>query len=201
MHKILAVCLGICIVLCSASAIAQKSIDMSSSKVVDGTKASSAMTNPTDLMAGSKARTPDLIVQSASVTGVPTASGDVVLMPLQITVKNQGGRTSEDFNVGAQGHAVDGNAYGFTYVVIGENHMPDPRYGVLVSGLDAGASKTFNGFLVMRSQPTDQPLNPGTSYEITAMVDYNLDPDSFGYAWGVAESNENNNQLTVNYPA
>jgi hypothetical protein len=125
---------------------------------------------------------------------------DLLFIPLQITVKNLGGSTSEEFNVGAQGRAIDGNAYGYLYFVAGQAQMPDPRNGVSVMGLGAGASRTFNGYLILRAQPTNQALNIGTRYQITAMVDYNLDPDSFGYAWGVKESNENNNQLIISYP-
>jgi len=163
---------------------------------------SAGVLNPSAVagVSGTIARMPDLTITSASVTSAPIRSGDLLFIPLQITALNQGGITTEEFNVGAEGRAIDGNAYGFIYIVPGENPMPDPRYGVDVRGLAAGASKTFDGLLVLRSQPTNQALNPGTRYTITAMVDYNKDPDQFGYAWGVKESNEDNNQLVVNYP-
>jgi hypothetical protein len=151
-------------------------------------------------MAGATARMPDLTVTSARVTAAPWSYGDLLFIPLQITVKNQGASTNQEFNVGGTGIAVDGNAYGFVYIVPGENHMSDPRYGVSVMGLAGGASKTFNGFLILRPQPITQSLNPGTSYEITTEVDYNHDPDEFGYEWGVKESNEENNGLVIYYP-
>jgi hypothetical protein len=198
MHKMLAICLGICLILCSAPAFADKANTMS-----EAVKAQPSGLTPSAVAgtSGTIARMPDLTITSASVTSAPIRQGDLLFIPLQITVLNQGGSTTQDFNVGAEGRATDGNAYGFIYIVPGENHMPDPRYGVDVMGLSAGASKTYNGLLVLRSQPINQPLNPGTRYSITAMVDYNKDPDQFGYAWGVKESNENNNQLVINYPS
>ena len=195
MYKRLMICLCICFVLCSASVLAQKDI-----AVLNSSKAQIAQrVTPGSIVAG-PSTLPDFNITSASVTGQPMRVQDLLFIPLQITVKNLGRSTSQEFNVGAQGRAIDGNAYGFLYFVPGENQMPDPRYGVSVMGLAGGASKTFNGFLILRAQPINQALNIGTRYQITAMVDYNLDPDSFGYAWGVKESNENNNQLIINYP-
>ncbi|MFB3765975.1 MAG: hypothetical protein ACE14P_12120 [Methanotrichaceae archaeon] len=196
MNKRLILCLGICIILCSASVLAQKA-NVKSPDIVQA----SQNLNPASAVSNlARVQMPDLTVTSASVTGQPVKVQDLLMVPLQITVRNSGGSTTADFNVGAQGRAVDGNAYGYLYYVPGENQMADPRSGVLVNGLAGGASKTFNGFLIMRAQPINQPLNIGTRYQITAMVDYNLDPDSFGYTWGVKESNENNNQLVINYP-
>ena len=43
-------------------------------------------------------------------------------------------------------------------------------------------------------------MNAGSKYKITAMVDYNLDPDSGYYMWGINETNEVNNKLVINYP-
>lgn len=196
MYKRFMICLCICLFVCSASVLAQKNI--ATDKQLDAAQTVQRVT-PGSIAAGASLL-PDFNITSASVTGQPTRVSDLLFIPLQITVRNLGGNTNEEFNVGAQGRAIDGNAYGFLYFVPGENQMPDPRYGVSVNGLAAGASKTFNGFLILRAQPINQALNVGTTYQITAMVDYNLDPDSFGYAWGVKESNENNNQRIINYP-
>lgn len=199
MYKSLAICLCLCLVLCSTPVLAQKS----NTQMMEMQKASSSISGPYTTgagMAGATARMPDLTITSAQVTAAPWSYGDLLFIPLQITMMNQGASTSQEFNVGATGRAVDGNAYGFIYTVPGENHMPDPRYGVSVMGLARGASKTFNGILILRPQPITQPLNPGSRYEITAEVDYNHDPDQFGYAWGVKESNEENNMLVINYP-
>lgn len=199
MYKFLALCLGLCLILCSAPGLAQKS----NTQMMEMQKGPSSAANPYTTvagMAGATARMPDLTVTSARVTAAPWSYGDLLFIPLQITAMNQGAGTNQEFNIGATGRAVDGNAYGFVYIVPGENHMSDPRYGVSVVGLAGGASKTLNGFLILRPQPITQQLNPGTSYEITAEVDYNHDPDEFGYEWGVKESNEENNELVINYP-
>ena len=197
MYKILTICLSL-LILCSVPAMAEKSTAQSA----DIVKAPATIVAPSaTASAGSAlARLPDLIVTSANVTSAPWSYGDLMFIPLQISVKNQGGSTTQEFNVGATGRSVDGNAYGFIFIAPGQNHMPDPRYGVSVMGLVASASKTFNGILILRPQPITQTLNAGTRYQITAEVDYNHDPDSSSYSWGVSESNENNNQLVINYP-
>jgi hypothetical protein len=199
MYKILALCLGLCLILCASPGFAQKS----NPQMMEMQKAYTGMLSPDTAIsgtAGTAARMPDLTITSARVTAAPWSYADLLFIPLQITAKNQGASTSQEFNVGATGRAVDGNAYGFIYIVPGENHMPDPRYGVSVMGLAGGASRTFNGILILRPHPITQSLNPGSRYEITAEVDYNHDPDSFGYAWGVKEGNEDNNVLVINYP-
>jgi hypothetical protein len=159
---------------------------------------------------------PDLRIDSARVDGAITiANGvigigtftpttpahDEVLIPLAITVVNNGDATTADFNVGGVGKSTDAstNAYGFIFEGrAGEATMPDPRYGVIVHGLGAGESTTVLGTLRLWPQPlTDLTLRPGNNFEITAMVDYNLDPDAASYGWGISESNEGNNRMTI----
>ncbi|NLV25641.1 MAG: hypothetical protein GXY48_00495 [Methanomicrobiales archaeon] len=144
---------------------------------------------------------PDLIVESAEVTGAPIVitGAKSVLIPLKITVKNTGTGDASDFNVGGDAKAIDGNAYGFWYVVSGQEEM-EGRGGALVSSLSAGNSKTFEGFMILIAQPITAALDPGTTYEIDAMVDYNLDPDSGMYDWGVKENSETNNNKVIYYP-
>jgi hypothetical protein len=159
---------------------------------------------------------PDLRISSVSVDGdisianVATGIGtftpitpphDEVFIPLSITVVNNGDATADDFNVGGVGRSTDPdtNAYGFIFEGrSGEPTMPDPRYGVIVHGLGAGASTTVRGNLRLWPQPlTDLTLRPGNNFDITAMVDYNLDPDAASYSWGIRESDERNNVMTA----
>jgi hypothetical protein len=190
MYKILAAFLGICLLLGSAPAWAQKeAIDM---RTLD--------TRITSEMAVQLRELPDLTVDSAEVLAAPFTYDGKVLVPLEITVSNQGADTDGEFNVGAWGTATDGNAYGFRYFSPGEEVMPDPRGGVLCKGLAAGEVKTYQGFLFLGPNPVNEPLNPGTKYEIHAMVDYNLDPDASYYEWGVSEKDETNNELVITYP-
>jgi len=74
------------------------------------------------------------------------------------------------------------------------------RLGVLVPSLPAGSSKTMSGFLILVANPVTADLEPGSTYKITAMVDYNLDPDSGMYEWGVTETDETNNSKEITYP-
>jgi hypothetical protein len=188
-NKMLAMCIGLCLILCSGGAFAQKSIDPGIISQVE--------MKPLDIVAVAGA---DLTVTSAKVLADPIvlAGLKLVLVPLEITVENEGTvDVTEDFNVGAEGRATDGNVYGFEFVALGEDRL---RGGVLCTGLAAGASKTYQGFLVLVPQPITAAMQAGSTYEITAMVDYNLDPDAPYYAWGVGETDETNNELTINYP-
>jgi len=193
MYKILAAFLGICLLLGSAPAWAQK-------EVVTETKALPLDSRISSEMAASLRELPDLTVESANVLAAPFTYDGNVLVPLEITVTNLGADTGEEFNVGAWGKATDGNAYGFSYFSPGEEVMPDPRGGVLCEELASGEVKTYQGFLFLGPNPVNEPLNPGTKYEIHAMVDYNLDPDASYYEWGVAEKDETNNELVITYP-
>lgn len=190
-NKMLAICIGLCLVLCSGGAFAQKDI-------ASGIKSISQVElKPLDTIAVAGA---DLTVTSAQVLAEPIvlAGPKLVLIPLQITVKNEGTvGVTEDFNVGAVGQATDGNIYGFDFIVPGEDRL---RGGVACPGLAAGASKTYQGLLLLYPQPLTVAMNAGSKYEITAMVDYNLDPDAPYYAWGVDETDEGNNEKTINYP-
>lgn len=177
MYKILAAFLGICLLLGSAPAWAQK-------EVVTEMKALPLDSRISSEMAASLRELPDLTVESASVLAAPFTYDGNVLVPLEITVTNLGADTEEEFNVGGWGKATDGNAYGFRYFSPGEEIMSDPRGGVLCKGLASGEVKTYQGFLFLGPSPVNEPLNPGTKYEIHAMVDYNLDPDAPYYEWG-----------------
>jgi hypothetical protein len=142
---------------------------------------------------------PDLTVVSARVVSAPVVGTNSVAIPLEITIKNKGTvNVTDDFNVGAEGSATDGNVYGFEFIVVGET--THERGGVSVSGLAAGAEKTYQGTLTLSPQPVGARMNAGSKYKITAMVDYNLDPDSGYYVWGINETNEANNKLVINYP-
>jgi hypothetical protein len=189
MQKKLAAIAGVLLVLCSATAMAaQKEVTAQISPVSNVVQMDRLNVLP------------DLVVKSAQVTGAPFTYRDIVIMPLRITIANNGAGTSRDFNVGAVGTATDGNAYGFDYIVPGEATMEDPRGGILCHGLAAGVEKTYQGYLFMGPIRVGETLRPGTRYTIDAMVDYNLDPDSGYYEWGVSEKNEGNNKLTINYP-
>lgn len=142
---------------------------------------------------------PDLTVVSAKVVSAPIVGSTSVNIPLEITIKNKGTiNVTTNFNVGAEGSATDGNVYGYEFIVVGET--THERGGVYVSGLAAGAEKTYQGILTLVPQPLGSQMNAGSKYKIRAMVDYNLDPDSSYYEWGVNETNEANNELTINYP-
>jgi hypothetical protein len=193
MYKILAAFLGICLLLGSAPTWAQK-------EAVTEMKALPLDTRITSEMAAQLRELPDLTVDSAKVLAAPFPYDGKVLVPLEITISNKGATTDGEFNVGAWGKATDGNAYGFSYFSPGEEVMPDPRGGVLCDGLASGEVKTYQGFLFLGPNPINEPLNPGTKYEIHAMVDYNLDPDASYYEWGVAEKDETNNELVITYP-
>ncbi|MDF0590071.1 hypothetical protein [Candidatus Methanocrinis natronophilus] len=144
-------------------------------------------------------RGPDLTVESAQVMGPPLKGLGAVLMPLEIKIKNIGtSAVTEDFNVGAEGWATDGNVYGFDFFVTGET--THERGGVSVGGLAAGAERTYQGMLLMAPTPLGSEMNSGSRYEIHAMVDYNLDPDAGYYEWGVRETNKTNNALVIYYP-
>jgi hypothetical protein len=200
MYKKLAAILGTLLILCTATAWAQKD---TTSQVMEMKKVPSSIAGQYSSVVERERLTPalpDLTITSARVTGAPWSYGDLLFIPLQITAMNQGAGTNQEFNVGATGRSIGGNAYGFVYIASGESPMSDSRPGISVMGLAKGASKTVNGFLILRPQPITQSLNPGTRYEITAQVDYNLDPDASYYEWGVDESNEGNNELVVNYP-
>lgn len=189
----LAACLGICLFLSSAPVWAQKEVVAEIGSTVMESRISPEM-------AAELRELPDLTVESAKVLAAPFTYDGKVLVPLEITVSNLGADTAEEFNVGARGKATDGNAYGFSYFVPGEKVMPDPRGGVLCEGLASGEVKTYQGFLFLGPNPINEPLNPGTEYEIHALVDYNLDPDASYYEWGVSEKDEANNELVIKYP-
>jgi hypothetical protein len=193
MYKILAACLGICLLLSSAPVWAQKE-----AVAEIGSMAMEPRISPE--MAAELREMPDLTVESANVLAAPFTYDGKVLVPLEITVSNLGADTADEFNVGAWGKATDGNAYGFSYFALGEKVMEDPRGGVLCEGLASGEVKTYQGFLFLGPSPVDEPLEPGTQYEIHAMVDYNLDPDASYYEWGVSEKDEANNELVITYP-
>lgn len=190
MYKKLAAIVGVLLVLCSATAWAaqKETTDRISNSVSTGAMNVNKLT-------------PDLVVKSAQVTGAPITygTGNLVIIPLRITIANNGIKFTGDFNVGAVGTATDGNAYGFDYIVSGEATM-EGRGGVLCHGLDAGAEKAYQGYLFLGPIREGEAVRPGTRYTIDAMVDYNLDPDSGYYNWGIPEKNENNNKLTINYP-
>jgi len=188
--KTLALCIGLCLVLSSSMALGEKAA------IPDTTKITRV-----DTVALAKIIGPDLTVTSAKVLGDPIVlvGLKLVFVPLEITVKNAGtADVTEDFNVGADGRATDGNVYGFNYLAPGEDEME--RGGVLCTGLAAGAEKTYRGFLMLYPQPITATMQPGSNYEIKAMVDYNLDPDACYYDWGVSETDETNNELTIYYP-
>ncbi len=188
MYKKLVAIVGVLLVLCSATAWAAQ-------------KETTAQISPVSNIAQMDRiqMFPDLVVKSAQVTGAPFTYHDIVILPLRITIANNGASTSGDFNVGAVGTATDGNAYGFDYIVPGEATM-EGRGGVLCHGLASGAEKTYQGYLFMGPIRAGETLRPGTRYTIDAMVDYNLDPDAGLYKWGISERNEGNNKLTINYP-
>jgi hypothetical protein len=193
MYKILAACLGICLLLSSTPVGAQKEA------IADiGWMAIESRISPE--MAAQLRELPDLTVESAKVLAAPFTYDGKVLVPLEITVTNLGADTAGEFNIGAWGEATDGNAYGFSYFAPNEKVMEDPRGGVLCEGLASGEVKTYQGFLFLGPNPVDEPLEPGTQYEIHALVDYNLDPDASYYEWGVAEKDETNNELVIKYP-
>jgi hypothetical protein len=190
--RILALCLGLSIVLLSSLAFAapvQTQIDTSKIQVekIPGIIREAAVG-------------PDLTVVSAKVIAAPIVGSTVVSIPLEITIKNKGTiDVTKDFNVGADGSATDGNVYGYEFFVVGET--THERSGVYVSGLAAGAEKTYQGMLIISPQPQGSQMNAGSKYKIRAMVDYNLDPDSGYYEWGVDETNEANNVQEINYPS
>ena len=152
-----------------------------------------------------QAQKPDLVVKSVRVTSDPVIfhGGKIVLIPLEITIANLGAATTMDFNVGAEGRALDGNVYGFDFAGPGTETMPE-RGGILVHGMPGGmvgAEKSYTGLLLLGPSPINAPPQPGTRWRIRAMVDYNLDPDAFAYEWGVSEANETNNEMEIVYPA
>ncbi len=160
MYKILAAFLGICLLLGSAPAWAQK-------EAVTEMKALPLDTRITSEMAAQLRELPDLTVDSAKVLAAPFTYDGKVLVPLEITISNKGASTEGEFNVGAWGKATDGNAYGFSYFSPGEEVMEDPRGGVLCKGLASGEVKTYQGFLFLGPNPVNEPLNPGTSTRST----------------------------------
>jgi len=185
-RKNLVLGIALCAILFSGFAVAQMTAKLDTSKLT-------VEKAPLLKVAG-----PDLTV-SAQVTGAPLVGTQTVLVPLQITVKNEGTTAvTSDFNVGGWGKATDGNVYGFDYLVSGDT--THERAGVYVSGLAAGAELTFQGYLVMIPQPLGTVMSAGTKYEIRAMVDFNLDPDASMYQWGVSEIDESNNEQVINYP-
>jgi len=199
--KTLALCIGLCLVLSSSMVLGEKAA------IPDTTKMTRVDTVALAKIIGSDLTVtfdPDLTVTSAKVLGDPIVlvGPKLVVVPLEITVKNAGtADVTEDFNVGAEGWATDGNVFGFHYLAPGEDEMErGGGGGVLCTGLAAGAEKTYRGFLILYSQPITATMQPGSNYEIKAMVDYNLDPDACYYDWGVSETDETNNELTIYYP-
>lgn len=195
MRKELVLCLCLSLVLLSSAAMAQMPVveKASSGAVAELNKRPETAAGAYVLIR------PDLTVKSARVTGSPVIFRSAVIVPLEITVANLGSGTSEDFNVGAEGRALDGNAYGFDFSGSGYATM-EGRGGVLVHGMRAGEERTFSGLLMLGPSPVNVPLQPGTRWKIRAMVDYNLDPDAGYYEWGVKESDEANNELEITYP-
>lgn len=182
------------LVLLSSAAMGQMPMEKVSSGAV------AEFTKRPEMAAGAYAiQRPDLTVKSARVTGSPVIFRSAVIVPLEITVANLGSGTSEDFNVGAEGRALDGNAYGFDFSGPGYATMEE-RGGVLVHGMRLGEERTFSGLLMLGPSPVNAQLQPGTRWEIRAMVDYNLDPDAGYYEWGVQESDDANNALVITYP-
>ncbi len=194
MKRGLVLCLCMSLVLLSTAAMAQMPVE----KVSSGTMAE--LTKRPETATGAYViQRPDLTVKSARVTGSPVIFRRAVIVPLEITVANLGSGTSEDFNVGAEGRALDGNAYGFDFSGPGYATMEE-RGGVLVHGMRAGEERTFSGLLMLGPSPLNAQLQPGTKWKIRAMVDYNLDPDAGYYEWGVRESDDSNNELEITYP-
>jgi len=91
------------LVLLSTAAMAQMPVEKVSSGAV------AELTKRPETAAGAYViQRPDLTVKSARVTGSPVIFRSAVIVPLEITVANLGSGTSEDFNVGAEGRALDG---------------------------------------------------------------------------------------------
>ncbi|MCX8207979.1 MAG: hypothetical protein N3G75_09180 [Methanothrix sp.] len=195
MHKKLLLSICLCMLLVLSTAFGAD---------VKTTQAKEVIKPPDTVI--SQAQKPDLVVKSVRVTGDPVIfySGKIVLIPLEITIANLGAATSQDFNVGAEGWAVDGNVYGFDFAGPGTESMPE-RGGILVHGMQSGtrvtAEKSYTGLLLLGPNPINAPPQSGTRWRIKAMVDYNLDPDAFAYEWGVSEANETNNEMEIIYPA
>ena len=190
--KTLALCIGLCLVLSSSMALGEKAA------IPDTTKMTRVET-----VALAKVIGTDLTVTSAKVLSDPIVlTGlQLVLVPLEMTVKNVGtADVTKDFEVGAEGRATDGNVYGFNYLALGEDEIErGGRHSVLCKGLAAGAEKTYCGFLILNPQPITATMQPGSNYEIIAMVDCDLDPDHYRQGF-VSETDETNNELTIYYP-
>lgn len=193
MYKTLPVIAGLVLILCCASAFAARE------NIASATMAGNLRLDNNPTTRTGNLLLPDLAVKSAQVTGIPFTYNDIVIIPLSITITNKGATNpSGDFNVGARGEAIDGNAYGYDFIVPGEAIM-EGRGGILCHGFVA-PEKTYQGYLFLKANPISAPFQPGTKYRIHAMVDYNLDPDAGYSTWGIADRDRSNNDLVINYP-
>ena len=131
MYKILTICLSL-LILCSVPAMAEKSTAQSA----DIVKAPATIVAPSaTASAGSAlARLPDLIVTSANVTSAPWSYGDLMFIPLQITVKNQGGSTTQEFAAFVKTDIARWRAIAKSVGVLGENNGARGRQVIHVRG-------------------------------------------------------------------
>ena len=184
--KSFVLCIGLCLILCLSPIDAKQNTIIDAPKMSTGPIASSLY----------ERIVPDLKVTSLRVTSAPFVIDTSVLVPLQITIKNMGSAdVTQDFYVGAYGFATDGNVQGFSFGASGEVMEAN---SIVVKGLDANAQKTYNGILMLKPAPEpNPPFLPGSSYEIEAMVDLNMDPDFSG---AIGEKDETNNRLKIKYP-
>jgi hypothetical protein len=119
--------------------------------------------------------------------------GMVAMVPLTVTIANLGGSPAGGFRIGAE--IVDGNGYKAQapFSVVGQADTWYPT----VSGLQAGEMADLRGSVTIRSSG-GEPLY-GRSFKLTVVADTTSGQEFAPAGGSVDESNEGNNQLSIDF--
>lgn len=138
---------------------------------------------------------PDLIVTALETTGEASVRGSNVILPVDVTVKNQGNGFADPFKVSVE-YTTPGNSQSYVVAFTAEetsNVNPDTGfYPFTRNVLSPGQDVTFTGELTF----IDTSLL-GQQLSLTAIAD-STSGDEFIPSYGrVDESNEDNNSATL----
>lgn len=191
MYKKLVFVVGVLLILCSATALAQREATTQMSAISkDIASASVSMKQPQSIYSENFVlkRLPDLRVTQV-IPGTPSfESGSVVNVPLTVTIKNFGASTKESFKISVDAQVDGGPRYVKPFTVPRQSDMWYPWQ----NGLAGGAEVTFTGNLQIGT-PSGDSLS-GKSAIIYVIVDSISGDEFIADSGRVMESNEENNE-------
>lgn len=134
----------------------------------------------------------DLVVTRIESTGSPTLRGDVIEVPLSVTVRNQGTSAAGAFKISTEySTGSDRRAYAVAFTVPRQTDIWYPR----VTSLAAGRDITFNGKVSFRNSLRGQAV------VLRAIADSCSGDEFMPSHCRVRESNESNNRsLPITIP-